>query len=293
MQPIMDRLPLSVRGRLLGQDIRQVTELRLRTNQPLELRTPNKTALVGEPLAPDELDEALRMLSDHSIYACEDRFRQGFFSLPGGYRVGLTGRYTIMNGAPLLTHVGSISIRVAREIPGAADSVMPCLMQDGRALSTLILSPPMLGKTTMLRDIARQLAGRGFHVAIADERGELASCHDGIPQLDVGQTTDVCDSLPKRLAIPLLVRAMSPEVIITDELGHAEDAEAVREAARSGIAVMASAHAGSYQSALGRRALLPLLEDGLFERVVLLQDAPGHVAQVLDGKGEPLWMPGQ
>lgn len=289
MRALTGRLPLRIRDRLDEAMLRGVDELRLRAGQPIELRRRDGSVLVGAKLTADELNEAVRALADHSIYACEEQFRQGYFSLPGGVRVGLTGTFAQRDGeAPALTHVGSISIRVAREIAGAADSLMPRILCEGRPLSTLILSAPMLGKTTMLRDIARQLAGRGLHVAISDERSELAGCREGVPQLDVGVRTDVCDGLPKRLAIPQLVRAMSPEALVTDELGHAGDAEAVAEAVRSGVSVMASAHADSYSMARGRVALAPLFEDKLFRRVVLLAGTPGRVEQVLNEEGKAL-----
>ncbi|MDL2206589.1 stage III sporulation protein AA [Eubacteriales bacterium OttesenSCG-928-N13] len=287
MQAVLTRLPIWVRDRLPDDLVSQADEIRLRIGQPVELRTSSGSHLLGQPLLRDEMDETVRMLADHSIYACEDRIRSGYFALPGGFRVGLTGSYSMQNGVvSALPRIGSISIRMAREIKGAADKLMPHLMQNGRALSTIILSAPMMGKTTMLRDIARQMSELGLHVAISDERSELAGSKDGVPQMDVGPRTDVCDGLPKRQAIPALVRAMAPEVIVTDELGHIEDAEAVQEAARSGVALIASAHAGSYEEAKGRKALASLMEDGLFRRVVVLGGSPGRIQRILNGAGE-------
>ncbi len=285
MQAITGRLPLSIRARLTERSVSDAYEIRLRVGQPLELRTPQGSALFGQAVEKDELDETVLMLMDHSVYAHEEQMRQGFFPLAGGFRVGLTGGY-VSNGERL-TGVSSLTIRIAREIRGAADGLMPRLLLNGRPLSALILSAPMMGKTTMLRDIARQLSMRGMHVAISDERGELAGCRDGVATLDLGPMCDVCDGLPKRLAIPALIRSMAPEVLITDELGHPEDAQAVADAARCGVCVIASAHADSFAQARGRAALAPLFQDKLFRRIAVLGGKPGLLRELLDENGAP------
>ncbi|MDD4075998.1 MAG: stage III sporulation protein AA, partial [Eubacteriales bacterium] len=148
-------------------------------------------------------------------------------------------------------------------------------------VSALLLSAPGVGKTTMLRDIARQLSdgthARAHKVAIADERGEIAGCYLGTPRLDVGQRTDVMDGYPKARAVSMLIRSMSPAVIITDEIGGCEDAAALRDASRSGVAVVASAHADGYAAATAQPELHALLEKGLFTRVVELYRLNGKV----------------
>lgn len=259
-----------------------LTEVRLRPGG-----RPQMCFARGDELLPGRLEAgefariAARML-DHSLYAWEDELRQGFFTLPGGWRVGVCGRYARDGGEGLgsLAHIAAICVRVAREVRGAGDELVAALRVDGAVKSALVLSRPGLGKTTLLRDAARQLSDAGATVALADERGELAACRMGIPTLDVGARTDVMDLCPKHLAIAHLVRALRPEVVVTDEVGDARDAEAVLDARRAGAAVLASAHAGSIEEAARRPALARMLAGGAFDLVVLIDGGLGRIARI-------------
>ncbi len=281
---MFDEFPL-LRDRLSGEA--DLTEVRLRAGQPMEARGIGWARLIGPGVSREELDELVLEMTGYSIYACEERIRQGFFTLPEGHRVGLTGRYASdRGGVTALTGILAMCIRVARAVPGAADPLMPHLFDGDRLKSALILSPPGLGKTTMLRDAARQLAGRGYRVALADERGELAAPDAaGIPTMALGPRCDVATGADKAQLIERLVRSMAPDVVVTDELGGEGDARAVHEAVASGVMVLASAHAASLASARARRGLAPLLEGGLFEVFAVLGGAPGRVESIADGLG--------
>ncbi|NLG24018.1 MAG: stage III sporulation protein AA [Clostridiales bacterium] len=270
-----------------------LTDLRLRPHRPAELVSPGKSRLAGPDVPPQGIERALTQLSRHSLYAWEEELTQGFFTLSGGERVGVCGRFAVEGGrVTALSRVYSVAIRVSRQVAGAADRLMPYLYEDGRPVSALILSPPGLGKTTLLRDAIRQLSsgtayGRAARVAVADERCELAACSSGGPTMDLGPRADVVDGCPKRLAMPLMVRALSPDVIATDELGQAGDAEAALDAVRCGVRVLASVHAADYQAARARPQLRELLASGAFDRVATLA-AVGQLGQVLDGRGRPI-----
>ena len=281
---MFDEFPL-LRDRLSGEA--DLTEVRLRAGQPLEARGIGWARLIGPEVSREELGELVLEMTGYSIYACEERIRQGFFTLPEGHRVGLTGRYASdRGGVTALTGILAVCIRVARAVPGAADPLMPHLFDGDRLKSALILSPPGLGKTTMLRDAARQLSGRGYRVALADERGELAAPDAaGIPTMALGPRCDVATGADKAQLIERLVRSMAPDVVVTDELGGEGDARAVHEAVASGVMVLASAHAANLASARARRGLAPLLEGGLFEVFAVLGGAPGRVESIADGLG--------
>ena len=268
-----------------------MTELRLRAGQPAEVVRLSGAALVGGEISAQLVAQAAQKLAGHSLYAREEELREGYFTVEGGCRVGVCGRMTATEGRPAaLTHVGSVCVRIARAVEGAADGVMDALFEAGRPVSALIVSPPGMGKTTLLRDIARQMSdgtgGRaGVRVSIADERGELAGCAMGVPTLNVGRRTDVMDGCPKRVGMRLLLRAMSPEVIVTDELGHEGDREAVMDAVRSGVRVIASAHARDEAEAAAR---LKGMDMGVFERVVVLGGGVGQVRRITHvGRGFP------
>ncbi|NLV37139.1 MAG: stage III sporulation protein AA, partial [Clostridiaceae bacterium] len=159
--------------------------------------------------------------------------------------------------------------------------------------NTLIISPPQCGKTTILRDIARLLGNglpdmgfRGVKVGIVDERSEIAACQKGIASNDVGLRTDVLDGCPKRIGMPMIIRAMSPKVIITDEIGNEGDREAIHSVLNAGVRIVATAHGYNVSEMKSRREVIKLIEDKVFERYIVLGNAngPGTLVEVIDGE---------
>jgi stage III sporulation protein AA len=256
-------------------------EVRFRVGQRMEIMAAGRRAFLGEALTGEDFLEVFEALSGHSRYAFEAEIRRGFFTLEDGSRVGVTGRFAL-EGERVLTLAGAqaLCVRVAREVRGCADGLMPALLGGGAPSSVLIVSPPGMGKTTMLRDAARQLSLRGFHVAIADERGEIAGARLGRPTSDIGPTSDVADGLPKSIAIPQLLHTMAPDVIVTDELGAPGDAQAVLDALRCGVAVVASAHGQSLRQISARPALGALVEGHAFSAVAVLGGRPGNILSI-------------
>ncbi len=262
-----------------------LTEVRLRAGRPVQMVWIGGEALCGAPLDPEQLHAIVTALMDYSYYARESELSQGFFTLNDGSRVGVCGRIA-RNGADCrMTEISSICLRIARSVPGCADGIMSAVDGKRGLKSTLILSRPGLGKTTLLRDIARQLSEAGRRVSLADERHELAACRMGMPTLDVGPRTDVLDGCPRPLAIATLIRSMGPDVIVTDEIGGEGDAKALADAARCGVAVAASAHADSVEAALARSMLRAAIREGAFHNIVLLGRRPGEIRQVLELDG--------
>lgn len=252
-------------------------ELRLRAARPPQLVFANGEALAeGAVFSRADARELLSKLCRHSVYSCEEELLSGFVTVEGGARVGVCGRPVVDRGRIVrLTEVTGFNIRFTREAVGCAEAVMGFVTEGGRPVSALIAAPPAGGKTTLLRDIIRCFShGVGCvacKVAVADERGELAGCRDGVPSFDIGPRTDVMELAPKAESIGLLIRSMSPELIVTDELGSSRDAAAIAEAARCGVAVIASAHASSAEDLLRRPALSAALDSGVFKRVLLLK----------------------
>ena len=176
-------------------------------------------------------------------------------------------------------------MRVSREVRGAGTGLAAAMLENGGLKSALLISRPGMGKTTLLRDAARLLSKAGHTVSLADERGELAACRAGVPTLDVGERTDVMDMCPKRLAIAHMVRALKPDVVVTDEVGDREDAAAVLDARRCGTAVLASAHAASVQEAARRPALAEMLSMGAFDLVARIEGGLGRIASLEAWRG--------
>ena len=261
---------------MLGDVPGDTLEVRIRAGRAVQYRRMRGDSF-GPVMPAERLPGLLAALADHSLHSRNADLRQGYFTMSDGCRVGACGRL-IWDGDRVrgMAEVGSICVRVCREIDGAADGFYDALFEGGRLQSALIVSPPGMGKTTALRAAARRLSEDGYNVCIADERRELAACVGGVPTLDVGTRTDVMDGCPKHIAIMVLLRAASPQVIVTDEIGDVRDAQALSEAARCGASVLASAHAAGFE-ALNKRKCV---STEVFSIGILLGDVPGRVKEI-------------
>ncbi|MDR7865283.1 MAG: stage III sporulation protein AA [Sporomusaceae bacterium] len=289
----------------------QAGEVRVRAGQPLLIVAGDGDVFLdaaGRPADPakayivsgEDVAKTLQIVSRNSLYACEEELRQGFLTVAGGHRIGIAGQAVLAGGElKTLKHISALNIRLAREIRGAADAVMPyAVAGPRRVLSCLVISPPRCGKTTVLRDMARQLSGgvaslgfAGVQVGIVDERSELAACRDGVPTADLGPRVDVLDGCPKAVGMLMLVRSMAPQAIITDELGREADAAAVREASHAGVAVVASAHGRDAADIAARPFIGELIADRVFERYIILGDKPtaGTVREIAAADGSVIY----
>lgn len=265
----------------------ELREIRIRAERPAVLCTAARSSSLHWTPDRREVEVIAEALSGHSLYARTEETGQGFVTLEGGHRMGLCGQVTRTEGQAVLQSIGSICLRIAGQWPGAANALIP-LAQAG---SLLLIGPPASGKTTLLRDLARQLAsGRNaLQVSIIDERCELAACVDGAPQLEVGERTDVLYGLSKPAAVAWLVRAMSPQVIVTDELSGADDAAAILEAMASGVRVMASVHGTDLNDLAARPAMAALMAQRRFAHYVVLSgEGCGQLAAVYGRCGNPI-----
>lgn len=290
----------------------RAAEVRLRAGQPLQVVAGGDDVFLdaaGRPVGAaaayvtsgEDVAKTLQLISRNSLYAFEEELRQGFITVAGGHRIGLAGQAVVTGGElKTLRNIAAMNIRLAREIRGAADGVAAYVAAPPRMVfSTLVISPPRCGKTTVLRDLARQLSGgiaclgfAGVQVGVVDERSELAACQDGVPTADLGPRADVLDGCPKAVGMLMMIRSMAPQVIVTDELGREADAMAVREARHAGVAVVASAHGRDAADIAARPHIGALLAERVFERYVILDDSPvaGTVREITAGGGEVLYL---
>lgn len=240
----------------------------------------------AEKITPSMLDELLNRLLNYSYYAYEDELAKGYITIEGGHRVGICGRVTLKEDkVSLIKDISSLNIRRSRQIIGASDKIMNTICR-GSVSNTLIISPPKCGKTTILRDLARALSDKGYRVGICDERSEIAGCYNGISSYDIGSRTDILDGCPKAEGILMLIRAMSPDVIITDEIGRPEDVKAIEAALCAGIKTITSIHGSSYED-ITSSAAGELIRNHVFETLVFLSATPktGTVKKVMKLSG--------
>lgn len=270
----------------------ELREIRIRAGQPVTLTTASRTAALAWRPEKDEVERLAEALTEHGLYARGEEARQGFVTLRGGHRLGLCGRVLMGDKrVRALRDIAFLCLRIAGHWPGAADALMPWVMRQGRVRSALVIGLPGTGKTTLLRDLARQLGSgrRAVQVGLIDERGELAACVDGVPQLDVGEQTDVLDGCPKTEAVAWLLRAMTPQALITDELADAADAAAVLEAIYSGVPVLASAHGAGLHELAQRPVLAAMMSRRVFDLYAVLDgEGTGRIAALYDRSGSAL-----
>ena len=299
-QAIMELFPATLRSALervpkFARDA--LEEIRVRENRPLEIGYGGKYAFVRDDgsLTEDEREAfragreicqaLLEKITNHSLYAVEEELRRGFVTVAGGHRIGLAGRTVLDKGAVAhLRDVAGFNVRVARAHAGFGAQVLPGLL-DFRAKTirhTLIVSSPQQGKTTLARDLARCISSGHWHhpsakgwgsrkVGVVDERSEIAASERGVPTFDLGPRCDVLDACPKAEGMMMMLRSMSPEVLVVDEIGRPEDADAINEAVHAGVRVLATAHAADLSDLLARPGLSRLVREGVFGCYVFLE----------------------
>lgn len=274
----------------------RIEELRIRILRPLEI------VIDGKPLFPknqyittaNDAIYLLNQLSDYSLYALEEELKRGYITIRGGHRVGLAGKVITEKGqVKAIRDISSFNIRVARQKVGVAEIYTQYLYNNNQWHNTLIVGAPQSGKTTLLRDIARIISeGKGsipsMKIGIVDERSEIAGSVKGIPQHRLGNRVDVLDACPKAEGMMMLIRSMSPQVLIVDEIGRKEDSEAVMEAIHSGVKIVTTVHGNRIEDVMDRPTLRELLSMNVFTRCIELTRGfqPGKVTRIRDENGK-------
>lgn len=270
---IITYLPKRIRKYMYFAEWDELEEIRLRLGLPVTLQYRDAMFFLNDKGAPvlfgdkllrvtkQDIDEAIELISRSSYYAHENDIKNGYITIPGGNRVGISGNGVIKSGeVTSLKNISSLNYRIAHEITGASDRLIDMICDGGKIKNTLIISPPECGKTTLLRDIARNLSNMRKKISIADERGEIAAAHDGFCGYDLGNLCDVMTDIPKSRAMIMLLRSMSPDVIITDELGKSEDIGAAAEIINSGVSIIATVHANDEKQLRNRKSMSELAD---------------------------------
>ena len=257
---------------ICGKEI--LEEIRLRNNKPIILKFSERENVLELNITTQDILETLEKLCDNSIYSYQTQICEGYITVKGGHRIGITGN-VVGDGQRVINinYISGLNFRIARQIIGAANKVMPYIVDDERVYNTLIISPPASGKTTILRDIVRQISDITKRtVSVVDERGEIAAMYKGNAQNDMGIRTDVLDNCPKSIGMKMMIRSMSPEVIVADEIGKYEDIEAINYATCSGVKGIFTAHGKNLNDIELNPVLKTLLDNRIFERLIFLNN---------------------
>lgn len=302
---ILSVLPRSIRV-LIGKEHLQyeyLQEIKLRVEKPLLLVYRGEEIIPGNQrgkpyiVTREDIREMLEYISNYSLYAYEQEMKQGYITIEGGHRVGMTGQAIIENGkVKNLRYISSINLRMSHEILGCADPIFPYITYNKKLYHTLIVSPPRCGKTTLLRDMIRQISNgngwiNGMSVGVVDERSELGGCYMGVAQNQLGIRTDVLDCCPKAEGMIMLIRSMGPEVIAVDEIGTVEDVHAIEYAMHCGCKMLATVHADSMEELRKKPLFDQMVVEKRFERYVLLENREhvGQVEGIYDSRGTLLY----
>ena len=302
---ILSVLPRSIRVSIGKEHLQYeyLQEIKLRVEKPLLLVYRGEEIIPGNQrgkpyiVTREDIREMLEYISNYSLYAYEQEMKQGYITIEGGHRVGMTGQAIIENGkVKNLRYISSINLRMSHEILGCADPIFPFITYNKKLYHTLIVSPPRCGKTTLLRDMIRQISNgngwiNGMSVGVVDERSELGGCYMGVAQTQLGIRTDVLDCCPKAEGMIMLIRSMGPEVIAVDEIGTAEDVHAIEYAMHCGCKMLATVHADSMEELRKKPLFDQMVAEKRFERYVLLENREhvGQVEGIYDSRGTLLY----
>ncbi|WP_337017492.1 stage III sporulation protein AA [Oceanobacillus massiliensis] len=295
MEEIMRLFPGEIRQaiqRRIGDRWNYLQEIRIRLYRPIELIFDDAAEWL-ELVVPDNKDGTylINQLSSFSLYRMEDELREGYITVEGGHRVGIAGRVITSSGkVKALQNITFFNIRIAKEKIGSATGLVQHIFSR-KYLNTLIVGPPQTGKTTLIRDLTRLIAsGYGKisprKVGVIDERSEIGASLKGVPQHNLGLRTDVLDACPKSDGMMMMIRSMSPDVLVVDEIGSGEDIAALMEAINAGVTIICSIHGNDLKELKKRPSLQQLFEQQIFDRYILLDKLhrPGEAAKILDKK---------
>ncbi len=270
MENICKVFPSYIKEEVLRFKKNEVEEIRIKINSPVFLYAKDGEHVLCHNgmvviATKEDIDYILRSATGNSLYAYSEDIKNGFITVKGGHRIGVSGRMVYDNKSTLaVKDISGLNIRISGRGKKVGNSVIDFVYKDGCLKNTLIVSPPKCGKTTLLRDLIRIASDvKKERVVLIDERDELASSHDGICSCDVGKRTLVLSGYSKRDGFSHGIRGLSPTLIACDEIGGKEDREILFDGIKKGVRIIATLHGEA-------EFLNKYPETQLFERIIVL-----------------------
>ena len=255
-----------------------IEEIRIRNSKPIILKLNNSEKIINYIVQTEDVLKILQSICENSIYSYQNQICEGFITIKGGHRIGITGSAVIENNkVKNINYISNLNFRIARQIIGCSNNIIKEIInqEENTIYNTLIVSPPGAGKTTLLRDIIRNLSNgteeiTGKNIGVVDERGEIAAMYKGIPQNDLGIRTDIIENIKKSVGMKMLIRSMAPEIIVADEIGSKEDVEAIHYALYSGVKGIFTMHGKNIEDIKNNKQIYELIENREIQKVVFL-----------------------
>lgn len=264
----------------LEEKSKTIEEIRLRADKPIILKFNKKETILKINVTQEDILKTLQKICENSIYSYQNQIKDGFITIKGGHRIGISGNCVIEdNKVTNIKYISSLNFRIAREVLNCSTRILREIIdiENKTIYNTIIVAPPGKGKTTVLRDVIRRLSNgleeinfRGKICGVVDERGEIAAMYKGVPQNDVGIRTDIIENVSKNQGIHMLVRTMAPEIIACDEIGSKEDVEAIHYALYSGVKGIFTMHGKNVEDIKNNRQIYELIENREIQKVVFL-----------------------
>lgn len=259
-------------------DFKRLEEIRLRNCKNIILKFNENEEILNYIVQTKDILETLEKITENSIYTYEKQIANGFITLPGGHRVGITGNAVIENEKVIsISHISGMNFRIAKQIIDCSNSVLKKLYEQGEFKNTIIVGAPGTGKTTILKDLIKKISegnmyGNGINVGVVDERNEISAMHRGKEEINLGIRTDVITNIPKNIGIKMLIRSMAPKVIAVDEIGGKKDAESINYASKSGVKVLTTIHGNSLADVKNNKEINEIIENKLIEEIIVLDE---------------------
>lgn len=258
----------------------KLEEIRIRINQPIILKIGEEEIIVKEKTSREEINEIMQKICENSLYSYQKQIAAGYITVEGGHRVGIVGNAVMQDEkVNTLTYISSLNFRISKQVMGCGKEIVEQILNKEKksVFNTLIVSPPGVGKTTLIRDIVRIISDgfdkfNGITISVIDERGEISASNKGIAQNNLGLRTDIFTDIPKAIGMKMVIRSMAPKVIVADEIGSSKDAEAIKYAVCCGVKGIFTAHGNSIEELKKNPELNTLITEQIFERIILLKE---------------------